>query len=87
MKMIVAIIQPDKLNQVKTDALTSKKDCSITFGTSGWRAQIGEEYSIYNRQDLINILRNYTEDAIMNNEEGYALGPANEIINNNEYDY
>jgi len=48
---------------------------------------ISGEYSIYNRQDLINILRNYTEDAIMNNEEGYALGPANEIINNNEYDY
>ena len=42
---------------------------------------ISGEYSIYNRQDLINILRNYTEDAIMNNEEGYALGPDNEIIN------
>ena len=48
---------------------------------------ISGEYSIYNRQDLISILRNYTEDIIMNNEEGYALGPDNEIINNNEYDY
>ena len=48
---------------------------------------VSGEYSIYNRQDLISILRNYTEDAIMNNEEGYALGPDNEIINNNEYDY
>lgn len=48
---------------------------------------ISGEYSIYNRQDLINILRNYTEDAIMNHEDGYALGPDNEIIDNREYDY
>ena len=48
---------------------------------------ISGEYSIYNRQDLINILRNYVEDAIMNSEDGYALGPNNEIIDNREYDY
>jgi len=47
---------------------------------------ISEEYSIYNRQDLINILRNYAEDAIMNHED-YALGPDNEIIDNRENDF
>jgi len=48
---------------------------------------VSGEYSIYNRQDLIHILSNYVEDEIMNSEDGYALGPNNEIIDNREYDY
>ncbi len=40
------------LAEIQKTALESTEDVEIVFGTSGWRAVIGEEYSLYNVQKV-----------------------------------
>lgn len=63
-KSSIAEVPGELLATVREAALTSTKPADISFGTAGWRAVIGDEYTLFNLRRVTRaIIEMYRQDA------------------------
>jgi len=68
------------LEQVRDNAQTSREDVSIKFGTSGWRAEIGSEYTVYNIQKVTQGIIDFYKNEIQKYSDNLGVNSFDEFM-------